>query len=293
MATGAHGFGALTPNSPLYRWVGPAAHAWLPGLGIDLVMLAVAAAYGYALYRAQRPIERKLAVRFYSGVALVMVVLSGPLERLALERSFSTYIFQQVVLVMFAAPLILSGLPAWMLRRALTHRLVAPVWRVLVRPVFAMLLFAGFFATIHYPTVCDYLCHTQPFYFAIRVTLLTLGVLMWWPILSPLEEFPPLSYPMQTLYLFVLMVPISAVAAPIVLSRSVLYAFFAAAPHPLISNPFYDQVIGGLIMWVGQGLFVMGVATRIFLLWFAEDMGSEVNPAPAHKDSPIYQAGKS
>jgi putative membrane protein len=293
MKMNGNGLDALTPNSPLYRWVGPAAQAWLPGLGIALLLLAIAAAYGAALYRSREPFRRPQALRFFSGIALAIFILSGPVERLSLERMYSAYIFQQVVLVMIAAPLILSGLPGWMVRRALTNRVVAPVWRALVNPICAMLLFGGIFAMIHYPSLCDQICHARPFYYSIRLLLIALGLLLWWPVLSPLEEFPRLSYPMQILYLFLLMIPMTAIAAPITMSRSVLYVFYEMGPHPFGLTPIQDQVMGGLIMWVGQGLYVIGAATWIFMLWSARESGEEHEPSPAHERSTVYQAGKS
>jgi putative membrane protein len=293
MTMNPNGINALTPNSPLYRWVGPAAQAWLPGLGIALLLLAIAAAYGIALYRSREPVHRAQALRFFSGIALAIFILSGPVERLALERMYSAYIFQQVVLVMVAAPLILSGLPAWMLRGALTNRFVAPVWRALVNPVCAMLLFGGIFAMIHYPSLCDQICHARPFYYSIRLLLIALGILLWWPVLSPLGEFPRLSYPMQILYLFLLMIPMTAIAAPITMARSVLYVFYETGPHPFGFTPIQDQVMGGLIMWVGQGLYVIGAATWIFMLWAAQESGEDqATPAPPQRTA-LYQAEKS
>jgi putative membrane protein len=284
---------ALNPNSPLYRWVGPAAQAWLPGLGIALLLIAIAGAYVLALYRSREPVKGAQVLRFLSGIALATAILSGPVERLALERLYSAYILQQVVLVMIAAPLILSGLPAWMLRSALTHRFVAPIWRVLVNPVCAMLLFGGFFAMIHYPSLCDQICHARLFYSGIRLLLIALGILLWWPVLGPLEEFPRLSYPMQIFYLFLLMIPVTAIAAPITMAGSVLYVFYQVGPHPFGLTPLQDQVLGGLIMWIGQGLYVIGVATWIFMLWAAQESG-EGQPAPAAPQlGALYQAKKS
>jgi len=57
------------------------------------------------------------------------------------------------------------------------------------------------------------------------VLLLFTGTLLWWPLLSPLPEYPRMSYPMQILYLFLLMIPMTAVAAPITMAQSVLYTF--------------------------------------------------------------------
>ncbi|MGH7836300.1 MAG: cytochrome c oxidase assembly protein, partial [Candidatus Binataceae bacterium] len=51
-----------------------------------------------------------------AGVFAILAALSGPLDQLSKERSFFVYIFQQMVLVFVAPPLLLAGTPDWMLR---------------------------------------------------------------------------------------------------------------------------------------------------------------------------------
>jgi len=93
------------------------------------------------------------------------------------------------------------------------------------------------------------------------------GVLMWWPLLSPIPEIPRLSYPAQLLYLFAMLIPMAAVAAPITLANSVIYPWYLEGPHPFQITPLADQVLGGLLMWVGAGFYFIGVFTVIFFRW--------------------------
>jgi putative membrane protein len=124
-----------------------------------------------------------------------------------------------------------------------------------------------FFALLHYPALCDKVCHARSFYGGIRVALVSVGLLLWWPMLSPLPEYPRMSYPMQILYLFLLMIPMTAVAAPITMAETVLYMYYAMGMHPFGLTPIADQVLGGLIMWIGQGVYVMFVFSGIFFRW--------------------------
>ncbi len=71
------------------------------------------------------------------------------------------------------------------------------------------------------------------------------GTVLWWPLLSPLPEYPRLSYPMQIMYLFLLMIPMTAVGAPITMAKSVIYVFYMIGPHPFGLTPIADQVLGG------------------------------------------------
>ena len=232
-----------------------------------IALLVLAGCYaGASLTLGQRPTGRQ-SLAFVAAVLAILIAVTGPLDELARERSFSVYIFQQMLLVFVVPPLLLLGLPGWMLRPVMLNRWLEPVARLVTRPLFAFLLFAAVFTLVHYPTVCDRICHVHPFYGYLHVLLLCVGCLLWWPLLSPLPEYPLMTYPMQIMYLFLLMIPMTAVAAPITMASSVLYVFYMGGTHPLGLTPLADQVLGGLIMWVGQGVYIVFVFTAIFYRW--------------------------
>lgn len=116
------------------------------------------------------------------------------------------------------------------------------------------------------------MCRDEGFHIAMHLALLVTGVITWWPLLSPLPELPRLSYPGQMLYLFLQLIPMAAVAAPITLAESVVYPFYATPRmHPLGLNPLSDQILGGLFMWVGAGFYMTAVFTLIFYRWAMRD----------------------
>jgi len=234
---------------------------------VALLGLLYAAA---AIAMQRRPTIHQIAA-FAFGLLAIVAALTGPIDYFTRERSFSTYIFQQMVLVFVVPPLLLLGVTDWMARPVMLNRFVEPVARILTRPLTAFLIFAGTFTLLHYPPVCDRVCHVEEFYDGIRAILVLVGVFLWWPLLSPLPEYPRLSYPMQIMYLFLLMIPMTAVGAPITMARSILYVFYMEAPHPFGLTPMADQVLGGLIMWVGQGVYIMFVFSGIFLRWARRD----------------------
>ena len=63
------------------------------------------------------------------------------------------------------------------------------------------------------------------------------------------------------------MIPMTAVAAPITLATRVIYPWYTEGAHGWGLKPIDDQVLGGLIMWVGQGTYLMIVFTFIFYRW--------------------------
>ncbi len=202
---------------------------------ISLAIL-IGAYTSIALWLKRLPTSTQAAL-YAAGVLSIALALIGPLDELTKERSFSVYIFQQMVLVFVAPPLLLAGTPDWMLRPFLLNRFIEPFARFFTRPLVAFLFFSSIFTLVHYPLVCDRVCHVHPIYGDIHTILLFTGVLLWFPLLSPLPEYPRLSYPLQILYIFLLMIPMTAVAAPITMAESVLYTFYAEGPHPLGLTP--------------------------------------------------------
>jgi putative membrane protein len=262
---------------------------WQADFSTPIALLILAGAYvGASIKLGQRPAARQ-GVAFVAALLAILLAITGPLDELARERSFTVYIFQQMLLVFVVPPLLLFGLPGWMLRPLMLNRFVEPIARVIARPLFAFLLFAAVFTLIHYPMVCDRVCHVHPFYGNLHALLLLVGSLLWWPLLSPLPEYPRMTYPMQIMYLFLLMIPMTAVAAPITLANSVLYIFYMGGTHPLGLTPMADQVLGGLIMWVGQGVYIMFVFTAIFYRWSQRDDQEEppINQEPIPSLRPL------
>jgi len=252
-----------------------------------LAIVVIAAVYAGAIVLMGRRPSARQGLAFACAMIALAVTLTGPIDTYARGRFFAAYIFQQMLMTFIFPPLFLLGLPAWMVRPVMLNRFVAPFARIITRPLVAFLAFAAVFTLIHYPAVCDRVCHAQQYFGGIHVLLLITGVLLWWPLLSPLPEYPRLSYPVQILYLFMLMIPMTAVAAPITMAESVLYIYYDISPHPFGFTPMADQVLGGLIMWIGQGVYVMFVFTGIFFRWAMHD-DSEMPPFNRQTGSPVH-----
>src|SRR5262249_15891484 len=97
----------------------------------------------------------------------------------------------------------------------------------------------------------------------------TAGIRSWppacWrggPLMSPRPQLPRLAHAGQMLYLYLLLIPMAAVSAPIALGTTVIYPWYAEGPHPLKLSAVTDQQIGGLLMWVGAGLYLMAYSAR-------------------------------
>jgi len=252
-----------------YEWSESAAQSAWPGGWAILAALVMAAAYCSCVLAFGRRETRPRWGYFALGLGVWIAALSGPLERLALDRLYSAYILQQILLVMVVCPALLAGLEPWMLRPLLARPWLARVLRAITGPRIALAIFVCVFTAIHIPWVCNQLCHVKPFYHTVRLSLFFAGLILWWPLLSPLPEFPRLSQPMQGLYLMALMLAMSAVGAPVALADTVLYHFYMGGPHPLGISALDDQVLGGVLMWVLQGVILTVLASVLVVRWLS------------------------
>jgi putative membrane protein len=232
---------------------------------------------GAARLAARRPSRRQAA---WFGAALLMLLFTGGgLQELVGERIFAMRMLQHLLLVLVVPPMLLLGLPTWMLRPVMLNGAIKPVAKVLTHPVVAYFLFSAVLVTAHFPPVLDRMCREHGLDVVVHLGFITAGILMWWPILSPLPELPRLSYPLQILYIFLLMIPMTAVAAPITLADGVVYSWYLGAPHGWGLKPMEDQILGGLIMWIGQGIYLIAVFTTIFVQWsHREDVDDPSTP---------------
>jgi putative membrane protein len=246
-------------------------------------VIALGAIYvGASMLAGRRPTRRQTA---WFALALVAILYThGEIDELADQRLFFIHMLQHLLQTLVIPPLLLLGTPDWMLRPWVLSRPLRPLARILTQPVVAFFVFSAVFVAAHYPAIFDRMCRDENFHIGVHLTFMASGVLLWWPILSPLPELPRLPYPAQIMYLFLLMIPMTAVAAPITLAPAVIYPWYLEGPHAWGIKPLDDQILGGLLMWIGQGTYLMFVFTAIFFRWSQRDdrdAPALAEPAPA------------
>ncbi len=206
---------------------------------------------------------------FTAGLLVMFLTLNGPLHDLSDYYLFSAHMVQHLILALIVPPLLLAGVPGWMMRPALD----APWVRAFAdrvtgaRPAF--LIFNVTVAVWHLPPMYNMAMAYHPVHIAQHLLFLVTSTIMWWPLLSPLPELPRLPYPGQMLYCFLMTIPMSLVAVYVTMADHVLYPAYSAAPRVWGLTPLADQQLGGLIMWVPGGLFFVLVASVVFFKWSA------------------------
>jgi putative membrane protein len=234
-------------------------------------VFALALLYVVTAAAMKRYVLPRQAVAFNGALAVILFALNGPVDALADDRLFAAHMVQHLLLALVMPPLLFLGIPAWMLHPLLQHRMVMRCAKFLTHPLVAFVLYNGFLAAIHTPPVFEQMVRYEGIHIATHLLLMITGTIMWWPLLSPLPELPRLTYPAQTLYLFLLLIPMAAISAPITLASDIIYPWYLEGPHPWGLTPLADQMLGGLLMWVGAGLYFMGIFSLMFFRWAQQE----------------------
>jgi putative membrane protein len=260
----------MAPASP-WSWTAASIHP-----EVVLACGLAAASWAWAWHaRAQRPGPGQ-AARFVGSLLALVLVLNGPLHDLSDRYLFSAHMVQHLVLTLVVPPLLLTGLPGWMvdalLRPCLATRPTAAVVRTLTRPLPAFAAYAVALVGWHLPGPTNVALEIHGWHVVEHLALLAASVLGWWPIASPSRLAPPLPYAAQLLYLFVFGMPMTVVAAMVTAAERVLYPFYEAAPRVTALTALADQRLGGVIMWVPSAIIPLAAFTLVFFRWVAAEV---------------------
>ena len=259
--------------------------AWLPALSPHLSMLLgtaiLGALYFWGIGPARRrwslgPPARPVQVASFVTALLVLVVsLNGPIHDLSDYYLFLIHMLQHLLLTLLVPPLLIFGTPGWLIRPLLRPAWVRRTGRFLSHPVVAGGLFTLVVAAWHTTPLYDLMMRNHDVHIATHLMFIVTAVIMWWPVMSPVEEVPPLPLGARMLYIFLVSIPMQVVAAIITFADAPLYPWYASAARTWGLSPLDDQKLGGLLMWVPGNLWMFGAIAILFFKWAKEGQEGE------------------
>jgi putative membrane protein len=266
------GPGAPPPLGPEgFDWT-----AWSIDPSVPIGLAVLGSAYVWALRRqpllaAGTPVERRRVASFAAALVVLLGALTGPLHDLSDYYLFSAHMIQHLLLAFVMPPLLLYGVPGWMVRPLLPRGRWLRWARRLTRPSGAFFAFNVVLVAWHLPPLYNLAMEVHPVHIVQHLLIMAASVVLWWPLMSPVPELPRAPYPLQMLYLFVVGMPMVVVSIFITMADSVLYPYYAAAPRVWEwLTPRGDQHLGGLIMWIPGGLVFLVAVSVVFFRWQAE-----------------------
>jgi len=259
------------------RPTGPYQLAWSlhPSVLVGTGILGALYVYGIGPWRRARglpPAPPWKVACFFGALALLLLALNGPIHDLSDYYLFSVHMAQHLLLTLVFPPLLILGLPGWLIEPLVRPRAVLRVARIVTQPVVAAAIFTVTIAMWHLSTYYELMMRDHNVHIVTHLMFMATATLMWWPVMSPVPELVPrLSYGLGMLYLFLVGIPMQIVAALITLSGTVLYPWYSVAPRTWGLSPLDDQQLGGLLMWVPGNLYMFLVIGVLFLMWSREN----------------------
>ncbi len=246
---------------------------WIAYPGVWLTVLIPVVAYLRAVARSQEPTDRRTRLAFLAGMAVFWIASDWPVGTLGAGYLAWVHMSQYVLYVLVAAPLLLRGIPDWMAARILDRLRLRGVARKLGHNLLISgLVFNLVLVVTHAPFTVDALRSTQLGSFAMDMTWLISGLVLWLPIVGPLLEHRSRSVPARMVYLFAAAGVVAILPASfLTFAKFPLYSTYELAPRIGAITAIEDQQLAGVMMKLGMVPVVWGTLAVMFFRW----MGSE------------------
>jgi len=239
---------------------------WYPSIVIGFSLWTLL--YVWANRDRHTPLVQQIA--FHLGTLAGLLALVSPLDELGDEYLFSAHMVQHLLLMFVTAPLWLAGTPSWLVDGIIPKRLDLLVKR-LASLMSAFVTFVSVMWVWHIPAIYEMAQETEAIHIFEHLTFIGGALIGWWPVFgagtSRISKPEP---PMRMLYLFLLAIPCTSVAAVLTFAHTPLYPFYVTAPHIFGLDALQDQRLGGLLMWLPTHMFLLLAIAITFFKWFVD-----------------------
>jgi len=231
----------------------------------------------------RRESEPLRTAAFAGGLLTIVLALDSPLDDAA-DKLFWAHMFQHVLLLTVAPPLVLLGRPwprMWQalplgtrttVGRALARSPLTAPLRALARPLPAFVLFNATVLAWHIPAAYEATLRSSAVHQLEHALFFFTGLLFWARVIDPGPLRPRLSWPWRIAYVTGGMFFGWLLAVVLVTLQTPLYAHYAAIAHrPGGITAMTDQQLAGGVMWV-PGSISYSIAIFIgFYRWLEPD----------------------
>lgn len=263
----AHGTDAPRPslNALLTRWEFDPLFVLAAG-GSSWWYIATVRAVNRAHPSAPWPIKR--TIYFFLGIfSMAFAVASPPASYDGVL--FSVHMWQHVIIMMIAAPLLLLGTPMTLLLRSVspkTRRTVlipllhSRLVRIITFPVLSWLAFTFALWGSHYSPLFNAALEHQWLHWLEHFMYVTVALMFWWQAIGVDPTPWRMPHPVRMLYVFLQMPQNTFLALSIYGTEHVLYPHYATTLRTWGPSPLRDQELAGITMWIlGDILFLTAV----------------------------------
>ena len=246
-----------------------------PSIVLGLIALIGAYAYGARHLRRQglwgKEIRNRHVAFFALGVLIIALALMSPIDHIGEKYLFSVHMVQHILLAMIAPPLLLLGIPRWMMRWTLDFLRLASVVKFVTNPLFGFVVFNASLIAWHVPALYEAALRDPIVHIVEHLFFIGAGFLAWYPVIDPAGQhtrFHPLA---QIVYLFLFVIPSGVLGAVFAFAPTPIYATYAQAPRLWGVDAMADQATAGGIMWVPGWAIYFTALSIVFALWMRKE----------------------
>jgi putative membrane protein len=255
--------------------------SWTLEPGSIALCAVLSAAYGVRWRAARKQGGTRAAPTwklfiFASGILGLVAALMSPIDRLA-EQLLAMHMVQHLLLLDIVPILLILSLTKMILRPVTPrlHRLELAVGPF-ASPVFAIVAYVVLMWAWHVPALYDTALEHPTIHVLEHVTFLSIGILYWWHLLSPVRShlrfggLAPVSYMATTKVL------VGALGIALTFATVPLYDFYEHGARHWGLSALDDQALAGAIMAIEQSI-VMGIALAyLFIRALQESEAAEL-----------------
>lgn len=288
----AHGLYAdIPPGHFQLKW------AWDPTL-IFFVIMLVLYLRGLRAFKGRAPVRKWQKGLFFTGIAVMAMALLPPIDPLS-DQLFSAHMTQHLLITCVGVPLIIFGVPFFVVIRGmpagfrrrvyiplLRSRIVRRIFRVIQKPLVALFLYEGTFWFWHVPRFYNMALLNDAIHLVEHACMAFTAMNLWRIIIDPYPMRSPLALPWRALLLAGMTAADVALSAALTYSETVWYAYEGMPMPPWwIWSHAEDQRLGGLIMWIPGGFIEFLAMTITFFVWAHRERQADLAQLKSRRDS--------
>jgi len=235
-------------------------------------------------------VEGWRAGSFVLGLLFIWIATASPLAAFDHEM-LTAHMVQHLLLMTFAPPLILLGMPRRPLPHGSSERFLQAIGRpfrsgpmqqlasVVTHPAFCWFAAAGTLVVWHIPSVFMLGLRSQMWHGIEQVSFLATGLLFWFPVVRPWQN--KLKWPESSmlLYLFLATLPCDILSGFLVFCDRVVYGVFLSSPASFGLTALEDQQCAGALMWTCVTVVYL-IAGAVFTARLLSPLRSDERPIP-------------
>lgn len=227
----------------------------------------------------------KRLLSYASGLIVLGIALMSPIDVLG-GQLFYMHMIQHLLVVMVAPPLLLLANPfpifLWSLPRG-ARRSVAGWFRhdsqlrhllqQMTRPGLTWMVFVAVFLGWHDPHAYNLALRNGFVHDLEHITFFATALLFWWHVIAAGPrihgQFPVAA---RIAYVVSAIVPNMLVGVALAFASAPIYTYYTTIPRLWGVDVMYDQMMGGIIMWIpGSMMYIIAALILLARLFSAEE----------------------